>query len=194
MKRKSFLAGLILLGLILLGWSSLPAPHGVWQATFQAALVPGGQAASPSTASELRFSYPRWARAGQTDTLQLTVKASEHMPSNELAWVARVEMPGTRIQPDGLQQQAYLPGEVSRFRWTITPLWTPFKAATVWLYLQPAGEGGVGQAMLVASYPFSVQDVPLMPAGGWHILRWAGVAGLILGLVGLGLLYKPRLC
>lgn len=193
MKRRTFLVGLILLSLIGLVISSLPAPREVWQATFDVAINLDEQVVLPPVAGELRFSYPRWVRSGESATLQLTLSVGDKLPDSPLVWITRVEMPGARVQPDGLLQQACLPGAVSHFRWTVTPYQTLLQPATVWIYLQPAGEGMTGKPTLVASYPLTIQVVSFLPAGGWAILRIMAGIGLIFGLLSLGLLYKPRL-
>ncbi|MEW6651259.1 MAG: hypothetical protein AB1453_13875 [Chloroflexota bacterium] len=193
MKLKLFFFCLSLVSLILLSAALLPAPRQVWQASVSGETAVGGLDDLPSTRQVFYFSYPRWVRINQAESLQLMLKQGDSSLSAPLLWVARVEIPGARLQPEGVQQQAYLPGGENRFRWTITPFDDRLASAMLWVYLRPAEAGGEEKATLIAAHPFSIQVISLLPQGGWQAIQWLAGFGLISGILGLGLLYKPRL-
>jgi hypothetical protein len=112
-----------------------------------------------------------------------TVYIPDLYDSYNLVAVARLDLAGVQISPQGMVSQPMRPGRDIFFSWSISPDQLGQYRGTLWLYLNlvPKNGGNPDQLTLLAP-EIQIESVSVLGLPG-PVARWGGVAGTSLSIV-----------
>ncbi len=135
---------------------------------------------------ELAVDLPRaiWSGDGGRATLVLAPGVQVEPVQGNLVLEARLELAGIAVQPQDSISEAVQPGQGVHFTWSLGPAPAGVYQGTLWVYLNTVPKSGGDadrQALLARPVKIEARDAYFgLPV---RIVRWAGLLGLLLGLV-----------
>lgn len=175
--RRTAGAGLLLVSLVMLGWSLWPVSMRAQNVGLPGSATAGG----PDPGPQLAFQWPGFVRIGETAEIRLELSRSPQQSSGgaETAdlLTARLDLPGLAHTPSGETSQSFPSDRPAVFRWSVRADRPGVYAGTVWLY---SGDPAAVSRRVISAQRFELS------AGGFLGLsgRWAQALGLSGSLIG----------
>ncbi len=185
MNRRAVPFGLLVLSLVALLVSLMPAPSMKNRFDFDAAIIDGKKSAQSPRFIHVQISYPRWIRLNENGWVVVKIGLEDFEGHNLQGWQARLEMNGVVISPQGESRQKAIAGKETVFRWNIRPYKSTAGRGTFWLYQVRENEPNHNPANLVLAHPFEIRIWNGWGEAGWIILRMVSGVGVVASLVWL---------
>jgi len=202
---------LLAISLFLLGWAVFPTRRVFRDSTLDSAASSPLLDAAPSlSASEMRHlttAYPPVIRVGDSDRITLRLEKDEsgavtptldvdgqavigetvELPASDDAYtvllVARLDMVGMEVVPEGEISEAAIPNSPSVFYWSVRPMEAGAYRGTLWLFVEfVPKEGGAPFRRALAAQELKIRATTLLGLSGASA-RFFGSAGSLLSSV-----------